>query len=437
MFQTLKNAWKIEELRKRLIFTFVILVLFRLGSAIVVPFVDATVFAQSLVSEENTITGFFDMMTGGSFSNATLFALGVTPYINASIILQLLQVVIPALERLSREGEEGRKTMMRITRYAALGISFILSIVYYFLIRRNGALFYTSGFYGWYTGIAIVLTFTAGAMLLIWLGEQIDADGIGNGISLLIFTGIVSNLFNLIPQTYQYLKLAAGKVEGFPSYPRFFFLIPLIMVIFFGLFLLVIYTNDAERRIPVQYAKRVVGRKMYGGQSTHIPIKVNGTGVLPIIFAVSILAVPGTIKQFFGINQGGWAKFLGWFNTNNWGYVIIYALLIFGFNYFYVAVQYNPVQMANDLRKNSGAIPGIRPGRPTADFIQRVLQKITFIGAIVLIVVADLPIILSKVTGVNIALGGTSLLIIVGVALQVTQTLDSYMLMRHHKGFLS
>ena len=429
MFQTLKNAWKIEELRKRLIFTFVILLLFRLGAAIVVPFVDATVFAQSLVSDENTITGFFDMMTGGSFSNATLFALGVTPYINASIILQLLQVVIPALERLSKEGEEGRKKIMKITRLAALGISFILSIVYYLL--------YTSGFYGWYTGIAIVLTFTAGAMLLIWLGEQIDSDGIGNGISLLIFTGIVSNLFNLIPQTYQYLKLAAGKVEGFPAYPRFFFLIPLIIAIFFGLFLLVIYTNDAERRIPVQYAKRVVGRKMYGGQSTHIPIKVNGTGVLPIIFAVSILAVPGTIKQFFGINQGGWAKFLGWFNTNNWGYVIIYALLIFGFNYFYVAFQYNPIQMANDLRKNSGAIPGIRPGRPTADFIQRVLQKITFIGAIVLIIVADLPIILSKVTGVNIALGGTSLLIIVGVALQVTQTLDSYMLMRHHKGFLS
>ncbi|MGI5888039.1 MAG: preprotein translocase subunit SecY [Oscillospiraceae bacterium] len=436
MFQTFRNAWKIEELRKRMLFTLLILVLFRLGSAVVVPFVDASVFAASLASEENTITGFFDMMTGGSFSNATLFALGVTPYINASIILQLLQVVIPSLERLSKEGEEGQKKMLKITRYVALGLSASLSVVYYFLVRRNGALYYSTGIKGWFSAIVIILSFTAGAMLLMWMGEQIDSDGIGNGISLLIFTGIISNLFNVFPIMWQYFRLAAGKVEGYSAQPKYWVIMPLVILLFVGLFLLIIYMDGAERRIPVQYAKRVVGRKMYGGQSTHIPIKVNCTGVLPIIFAVSILAVPGTIKEFFGINEGGWATFLGWFNTNNWGYVILYALLILGFNYFYVAIQYNPVEMANNLRKNSGAIPGIRPGKPTADFIAKVLNKITFIGALYLIVAADLPIIIEKITGVTIALGGTSLLIIVGVALEVAQTLDSYMLMRHHKGFL-
>ncbi|MBR3001497.1 MAG: preprotein translocase subunit SecY [Oscillospiraceae bacterium] len=439
MFQTFKNAWKIEDLRKRIIFTAVILLLFRLGSAVTVPFINAKLLAEQLNSNSGTIFGFFDLMSGGSFSQASVFALGVSPYINSSIIVQLLQVVFPSLERLSREGEEGRRKLTRITRYTAVGLACLLALMYYLLAKRTGALVYTEGFAGVFSAIVIIVSFAAGAMLLLWLGEQIDAKGIGSGISLIIFTGIIANSVSLIPALIQYFQLATGTFTyggvTFGAEPKYFVLVPLVILIFFAMFVLIVVTNAAERRIPVQYAKRVVGRKMYGGQSSYIPVKVNMSGVMPVIFASSLLSIPATIKDMFGIT-GGWGTFLGWFSTENWGYAVLYALLIVAFNYFYVAIQYNPVQIANDLRKNSGAIPGIRPGQPTSQFISKVINKITIIGAVFLVIIAILPIVLAKATGIRIALGGTSILIVVGVALEISQTLESYMLMRHHKGFL-
>ena len=442
MFRTFRNAWKIEDLRKKMLFTLLVLFIFRLGSAIAAPFVDSVALQAALTSSDTTtIFSFFDMFTGGSFSQATLFALSVTPYINASIIINLLQVVIPALERLSKEGEEGRQKINKITRYTAVGISLSLATVYYFfIIKTQKALIYTEGFPAVFSAITIIGTLTAGAVLLMWLGEQIDQKGIGNGISLLIFTGIISNLFNVFPQLVVYFQLAAGTYESggttYPAHPSYYVLIPLVVLVFAAMFVLIVFMNSAERRIPIQYAKRVVGRKMYGGQSTHFPIKVNMTGVLPVIFASALLSVPATIKDFFGITNKFWSTFLGWFSTDQWGYAILYALLIIGFNYFYVSVQYNPIQIANDLRKNSGVIPGIRPGKPTSDFIARSISKITFIGGMFLVLVAVTPIIIAKLTSINVSLGGTSVLIIVGVALEVSQTLESYMLMRHHKGFL-
>lgn len=440
MFQTFKNAWKIDELRKKIIFTLFILLIFRLGAAIPAPFINAAVLATSSLANKETIFGFFDLMTGGSFSNATLFALSVTPYINASIIIQLLQVVIPALERWSKEGEEGRNKINKLTRYSSIFISLSLAIVYYILLQNQGALTYnfSDGFAGVFSAIVIVMCLTGGSVLLIWLGEQIDQKGIGSGISLLIFTGIIANLSKFVQTFIYYFQLAAGKYMDPETgtyntpIPSFWVILPLILIMFAAMFVFIIVMTNAERRIPVQYAKRVVGRKMYGGQNTNIPIKVNMTGVLPIIFASTFLSVPATIKNFFSIDS----KFLSLFDPDGWLYAVLYALLIIGFNYFYVAVQYNPIQMANDLRKNSGMIPGIRPGKPTTDFISRVISKITFIGGIFLVLVATLPIIIANTTGIQISLGGTSVLIIVGVALEISNTLESYMLMRHHKGFL-
>ena len=432
MFQTFKNAWKIEDLRKRILFTAMILVLFRLGSAIPVPFVDVKLLSEELTANSGTIFGFFDMMSGGSFTQASIFALGVSPYINSSIIVQLLQVIFPSLERLSREGEEGRRKLTRITRYAAVALSVLLGSMYYLLVRRSDALIYTEGFAGIFSAVVIVACFAAGAMLVLWLGEQIDAKGICSGVSLIIFTGIVANMSTVIPTVISYFQFA--KLFNQPIY---YFLIPLVVLIFFGMFVLIIVTNAAERRISVQYAKRVVGRKMYGGQNTYIPIKVNLSGVMPVIFASSLLSIPGTIRDMANLKKDGfWDTFLGLFSTTSWGYAAFYALLIVAFNYFYVSIQYNPVQMANDLRKNSGTIPGIRPGQPTTMFIAKTINKITIIGALFLVVIAVLPIVLTKLTGISIALGGTSILIVVGVALEISQTLESYMLMRHHKGFL-
>ena len=427
MFQTFRNAWKIEDLRKRILFTLLILVVFRLGSAIPVPFVDAKALQAQLTSS-GTIFGFFDLMSGGGFTDATLFALGVSPYINSSIIIQLLQVVFPSLERLSQEGEEGRQKLNRITRWTAVGLSVLLAVMYWLLAKRTDALVYTEGFAAVYSAIVVIATFAAGAMVLLWLGEQIDSKGIGNGVSLLIFTGIVSNMSRMIEMMVYYFQAAK-------TYPMYYALLPFVAILFAAMFVTIVATNAAERRIPVMYAKRGVGRKMYGGQNSYIPIKVNLSGVMPVIFASSLLSIPATIKDMFNIG-GNWGTFLGWFGTSSWGYAALYALLIIAFNYFYVAIQYNPVQIANDLRKNSGTIPGIRPGQPTSQFISRVISKITIIGALFLVLIAVLPIVITKLTGIQIALGGTSILILVGVALEISQTLESYMLMRHHKGFL-
>ena len=438
MFETFRNAWKIEDLRKKLLYTLLVIVIFRLGCAIPVPFIAPEALQGWVAGQSGSMLGYIDMLTGGSFSRATLFALSVTPYINASIIIQLLTVAIPALERLSKEGEDGRKKLTRITRYTGAGIALALGIGYYFLLRGQGALVYGSGaqmFAQVFSAIVVILAFTAGSLLIQWLGEQIDVKGIGNGISILIFAGIVSRWTSIFTTIKTWLGFAAGGEV------KYYFLIPVFVVLAISVIVFIVILNAAERRIPVQYAKRVVGRKMYGGQSTHIPIKVNMSGVMPVIFASALASIPGTIGGFFpnlynpDLHPFA-APFLGMFSTNGWVYAAIYLLLIIAFNYFYVAMQYNPVEIANNLRNNNGTIPGYRPGKPTSDFITRTLNKITLIGAIFLAAVAVLPIILGNLTGMSIQLGGTSLLIVVGVALDTTRSLDSFMTMRNHKGFL-
>ena len=435
MFDTFKNAWKIPDLRKKILFTLTVLVLFRLGCAIPVPFVTGDALQSMIGSNTGNLLGYIDMLTGGAFANSTLFALGVGPYINASIIMQLLAVAIPALERLSKEGEDGRRKMQKLTRYVGAGIALLLSVMYYFLLNGQGALKYTTGFAGVFCALVIILSFAAGSMLLQWMGEQIDVKGIGNGISMLIFAGIISRWSSVFSAIKGYIQLAMnGEI-------KYYFFLPLIAVLVVAVAVMIVILNAAERRIPVQYAKRVVGRKMYGGQNSHIPIKVNMSGVLPIIFASSLVSIPGTLGAFFPALYNAqehpiWAAFLGAFNYNSWAYAVIYLVLIIAFNYFYVAIQYDPIEIANNLRTNNGTIPGYRPGKPTSDFITKVLSKITFVGALFLAVVAIAPIILSNVLAMNISLGGTSMLIVVGVALDTSRSLESYLLMRHHKGFL-
>jgi preprotein translocase subunit SecY len=430
VFQTFRNAWKIPELKKRLLFTLAIIVIYRLGCAIPVPFITGSSLT-SMFSNGNMLT-YLDMMSGGALSQCTLFALGVTPYINASIIVQLLCVAIPALETLARE-PDGQQKLQQITRYAGAGIAAILAIGYYFVIRNMGALKYTTGFAGFFAAIVIILCFTAGAQLITWCGEQIDDKGIGNGISLLIFASIVSRWSSVYTAVTGLLtRAAAGEAQ-------FYIFLPLLLVLAFVAIVFIVIMTNAERRITVQYAKRVVGRKQMGGQNSYIPLKLNMSGVMPIIFASSLVSIPGTIGSFISVDQAShpfWYSFFNAFNYTSFAYVVIYLLLIVAFNYFYVAIQYNPVEIANNLRRNNGSIPGFRPGKPTSDFLTRTLSKITLIGAVFLAVVAVLPILLGNLTGVSIQLGGTSLLIVVGVALDTTRSLDSFMTMRNHKGFL-
>ncbi len=430
MLSTLKQAWRIEDLRNKILYTLLMLLIFRVGVSIPVPFMSPDALT-SLVSQSGNMLGWFDMMTGGAFSQATVFALSVQPYITASIIVNLLTVAIPALERLAKEGESGRKKIQKITRYAGAGLAFVLAIMYYFLLRSQNALTYTSGFSGVFSAIVIILAFTAGAVLVMWMGEQIDRKGIGNGLSVLIFAGIVSGLPSVVSTISQQLELAQN------GQPMIYIYLPIIGILMLAAIGLVVILAAAERRIPVQYAKRVVGRKMFGGQSTFIPIKLNMSGVMPIIFASAIVSIPGTISAFANPDADSfWGQFLSTFNYNGLAYALIYLLLIIGFNYFYVSMQYNPIEIANNLRKNNGTVPGIRPGKPTSDFIIKVLSKITFIGAIFLCTVAVGPILLGNITGIPLQLGGTSLLIVVGVALDTVRQIESYLTMRHHKGFL-
>ena len=431
MFDTFRNAWKIPELRKKILFTLMILVIFRLGCAISVPYVnvDALELFRQLGGSGNMLD-YLNMMSGGALSQCAIFALSVSPYINASIIIQLLTVAIPALERLSKEGEEGRRKLTRITRYTGAGIGVAMSIGYYMVLRSWGVLAYNTGWQAVFSAVVIVLSFAAGSQLLTWMGEQIDAKGIGNGVSLLIFVGIISRWSDVIGSVQALLAEAAdGK-------PQYYVYIPVIAILAIAAVVFVVILTNGERRIPVQYAKRVVGRKMYGGQASHIPIKVNMSGVMPVIFASTLCSIPNMIGSLLQVKSSFWVAFFDVFNYNSVLYAVIYLLLILAFNYFYVAIQYNPVEIANNLRKNNGAIPGIRPGKPTSDFITKSLSKITLIGAVFLGIVAVLPIILGNVTGVSIQLGGTSLLIVVGVALDTGRSMESYMLMRHHKGFL-
>lgn len=436
MLNTLRNAWKIVDLRKKILFTLLIIFIFRFGAAIPVPFIDPSALKDMIQSSGNLL-GYIDVLTGGAFSQSTIFAMGISPYITASIVIQLLTIAIPYLERLSKEGEEGRKKIGKITRYTTVILALVQSIAYYFTLRNTytaagtSAIQFTEGAEGIFVGVVIVLAFTAGADFLVWLGELIDKKGIGNGISMILFAGIVSRGPAVVGGMIQYLQLA---MQGETMY---FFTVPLIAVLFVIVIGFIVLMTNAERRIPVQYAKRVVGRKTYGGQSTHIPIKVNMSGVMPVIFASSLLAVPGTIRGFMAPDAVGfWASFLSWFNYTKPTYAIIYFILIMGFNYFYVAVQYNPIEIANNLKKNSGMIPGIRAGRPTSEFIARVVSKITFVGGIFLGIIATLPIAVGALTKINVALGGTTVIIVVGVALDTVRQLESQMMMRHYKGFL-
>ena len=425
MFRTFINAWKIADLRKKILFTLLIIFLYRVGSvAIPVPFLDPSVMSAFMEANSGTIFGMFDLLTGGAFANATLFAMSITPYINASIIIQLLTIVIPALERMAKEGQDGRKKLNRITRYLTVALGLLQGFGYYMILRAQGAVMND----GFFTATIIVLSFTAGTALIMWLAERINDNGIGNGISIILFISIISRGPSLVGAIIEYWKL--GKLN--------FITLPLLVIAAVAIVWFIVYISDAERRIPVQYAKKVVGRKMYGGQSTHIPIKVNMTGVLPIIFAMTFVSIPSTIGMFFPQPAPGsfWYGFLQAIGTTSPLYAVIYLLLILFFSYFYATIQFNPVEVANNLKNNGGFIPGIRPGRPTTTFISKVLNKITLFGAIFLGIVAVIPILMQNVFKMNIQMGGTTLIIIVGVALETARQLETQMMMRHYKGFL-
>ncbi len=426
MFETIRNAWMVADLRKKLFYTLGMLIIFRLGSVIPVPMLDPTQLEQIFASTNNSLLGFINVVSGGAFQNTTIFAMSITPYINASIIMQLLCVAIPALERLQKEGEEGRKKIAQIQRAATIVLALIQAIGLYFLLDSYNAVVNP----GFWTAVVVVITFSAGTAFLMWLGEQITEKGVGNGISLIIFAGIVSGGPAMAVSLYQYMLGGTASVIG-----AILLIIVALVVIAF-----VVAMHDAERRISVQYAKRVVGRKMYGGQSTHIPIKVASAGVMPIIFAMSIMSFPGTIASFCGVKAGDagfWGSFLRFLSPDHWVYAVVYFFLIIFFTYFYTAIQFNPIEMANNMKKNGGFIPGIRPGRPTSDFISRVLSKITLAGAIFLGFIAVIPIFMNIGLNINnFAIGGTSIIIVVGVALETVNQLESQMLMRHYKGFL-
>ena len=433
MLKTIRNAWSIPDLRKKLLFTLMIIIVFRIGSVIPVPFLDMSALATAMngMNEGNTMLAYLNTLSGGAFANATLFAMGVTPYINSSIIMQLLTVAIPPLERMAKEGEAGRRKIGTITRYVTVGLGLVQGFAYWFYLHRSGVTVYTEGFSLWFSAIVIILVFTAGTALMMWLGEQINTNGIGNGISILLFAGIVAQLPYTLSMLGQFWELA-GKGST-----QFYFLVPLWIVIFVAIVWIITFMQDSERRIPIQYAKRVVGRKMYGGQSSHLPIKVALGGVLPIIFASSILSIPGTINLFAKVKDGFWGAFFNAFDTSGWLYNVLYFILIIMFAYFYTTIQYNPIEMANNLKSNNGTIPGIRPGAPTADYIRNILSRITLIGALFLAVIALVPSIYGSATGMGrMAIGGTSIMILVGVALETVKQLESQMMMRHYKGFL-
>ena len=423
MLQTLRNAWSIPELRKKIIFTLFILLIYRVGNVIPVPFIDVATLASYFDSVlSSTIFGLMNAMSGSAFSQATVFALGIQPYINSSIIIQLLTIAIPALERLAKEGgEEGKKKIARITRYTTVGLGLLMGWAYYMMLSNYSA----QGFSiitaeGFLPALVIVLAFTAGSGLVMWLGEQISEFGIGNGISMILFANIISGIPAMVGNLFTMT----------------WWQIIIVLVGMAALILFIIFINDAERRIPIQYAKRVVGRKIYGGQNTNLPIKVAMSGVMPVIFAQSICSLPATLYTFAGWSQGWFYNHL--WSPNSWGYAALYFLMIFFFSWFYSTIQYDPVEIANNLKKNGGFIPGFRPGKPTAEFIQKVINKIVVFGAIYLGVVALLPIVAGNLmAGVrNLAIGGTSVIIVVGVALETVKALEAQMMMRHYKGFL-
>ena len=423
MLETLRNAWKVKEIRNKILFTVFIILIFRVGSVIPVPYVDVAALKSATESgATNEFFSYLSILTGGGLEYGAIFAMSVTPYINSSIIIQLLCVAIPYLERLQKEGEEGQKKLAQITRYTTVLLALIQGTAYFFYLKNSNYLSVSGGAVV-FAAFVIVLAFAAGSALVMWLGEQIDVKGIGNGISILLFAGILSRG----PQAFRYL-IANWDLNKIA--------VIAIVILFLAIIAFIVWMTEAERRIPVQYAKRVVGNKMYGGQNTHIPIKVNMSGVMPIIFASSILMLPTMILSFMRNQESFWYKALSLFSVRGIFYAVIYFLLIIGFAYFYATIQFNPIEMANNLRKQGGAIPGIRPGKPTSDFISKILSRITLMGALFLSVIAILPIVIGSVGRINISLGGTSVLIMVGVALDTVRNLESQMMMRHYKGFL-
>lgn len=440
MFKTLRDAMRIPELRKKILYTLLMLLVFRLGSAVCVPFLDTATVSEWM--EENATGGNFleylNIITGGALSQATVFSLSITPYINASIIMQLLTYAIPPLERMQDEGEEGRKKLNKITSVVSLVLSALMSYAYYLTLKNSmGAVVEgDSTAENFFIGLVIVMSFIAGTSIVVWMGNRINDKGIGNGISMILFAGILA----------RFPSMAGTLLELTLEEPAQYFFESLGLLILYILMIgFIVFMNAAERRIPIQYAKRVIGRKQYGGQSTYIPIKVCMSGVMPIIFAMSFMSLPSTISLFkepyddpSGFWQNFYNEFLEFFNSTSPSYAILYFILIIAFNYFYVSMQYNPIEIANNLRQHNGAIPGIRPGKPTSDYIQRVLNKITFVGAVFLGIIAILPIVLTWIDSnlSSLAMGGTTVLIVVSVALETTRTLESEMMMRHHKGFL-
>lgn len=445
MFQTLKRAWSVPEIRKKLLYTLLMIVIFRFGSAVAVPFLDTSVVSSWM--EQNATNGNFleylNTITGGALSQATLFALSITPYINASIIMQLLTYALPPLERLRDEGEEGRKKINKITAAVALALSVFMGFAYYLTLKRMSstdgegvlhyAVKYTSGWEMYFSAVVIIACFVAGSSFVVWMGNRISDKGIGNGVSMILFAGIAARF----PVDAGHL---VSLIKQEPSKYLFVTIGYLVFIVFE--FAFIVFMNESERRIPIQYAKRVVGRKQYGGQKTHIPVKVMMSGVMPIIFAMSFMSLPQTIQLFAGTpteTSGFYYHFCKFFSTTSWSYAILYFILIIAFNYFYVSIQYNPVEIANNLRQSNGGIPGIRPGKPTSDYIQRVLSKIALVGAIFLGIIAIIPIFFGMIDQNlrTLSMGGTTILIAVSVALETTRTLESQLMMRHHKGFLS
>ncbi|MDY4519098.1 MAG: preprotein translocase subunit SecY [Candidatus Spyradocola sp.] len=421
MLETFRNAWKVEDLRKKIIYTLIMLLIYRVGSIIPIPGVNVEYISQQV--NNISLLGMLDFINGQNFSNFTIFAMGISPYITSSIIMQLLCVAIPALERLQKEGEEGRKKIAQITRVVTIALGCIMAIG--IIVGLGSGAMYRGAEANFLDYLLVFLSLAAGTALTMWIGEHITENGVGNGISLLIFVGIIASFPG---EVYTGIQSVIAK-------PVTAWFIPLVVVGILVLVVGIVFVDGGQRRIPVQYAKRMVGRKMYGGQSTYIPLKVNSSGVMPLIFAISIIQFPGLIAQFWPTSA--FALWYGkWFSTSSWLYMLVYALLILGFTYFYTMISFNPVEMSKNLQQNGGFVPGIRPGKPTADYLTRISNRITLFGAIFLAVIAVIPSAILAIAGVRAPFTASGILIVVSVALETTQQLEAQMMMRHYKGFM-
>ena len=427
MFKTFANAWKLTDLRKKILFTFLIIILYRVGVAIPIPYLNPAMLGEIAKMAEGSIFQYLNILSGNAFSQATLFALGVSPYITSSIVMQLLTIAIPALERRAKEGQDGQKFINKITRYVTVGLGLITALGYYVLLRNQGMLTDT----GVFAAIVMITCYCAGSSLVMWLAERVNDHGIGNGVSMILLANIVAGLPSMVSSFWA--NLVSGKISGI--------VIAIVsLIIGLGMVVFVVFMNESERRLPIQYAKKVVGRKMYGGQSSTLPLKLTMTGVMPIIFANSIVTIPATIKMFLNVPEKGfWASFFGLFEATSWVYVVLTLLLIVAFAYFYTAISFNPIEISNNLKKNGGFIPGIRPGKPTAEYITRILNRITLIGAIFLGIIAVVPMVANIIARGNLgalAFSGNSIIIVVGVLLETTREIESQLSTHHYKGFL-